>query len=322
MRGVTVGIGDDAAVVACGGSTLLTTDTQREGVHFRREWLSPRELGRRALRVAVSDIAAMGGTPRYVLLSFGAPARLDARWARSVIAGLVAEAARCGAVLVGGNVARDEKVSLVVTIVGAVVHGPLLRSGARAGDTLWVSGPLGDAAAGVELLAGGARRGRLVAAYRTPPLRLELAQAIARRKLATAMIDVSDGLVHDLGHLCRASDVRVRLDPVAVPVSTELSRAARPRSISKRGRRRTDGFGVRLARGASAYALGGGDAYELLFTVGNDVSDATVLRLCAKYGAAAARIGVVETARRGPRVIDPAGRAIEAAGYTHFRGRR
>src|SRR5262245_9840835 len=96
-RGVLVGIGDDAAVVRGAETTLVTTDTQREGVHFRRDWLTPQQLGRRAFRVAVSDIAAMGGRPRYVLLSFGAPRELDAQWARRVVEGLVEQAHECDA---------------------------------------------------------------------------------------------------------------------------------------------------------------------------------------------------------------------------------
>lgn len=325
-RGVSVGIGDDAAVVACSPTTLLTTDTQREGVHFRLNWLSARQMGRRAFRVAVSDIAAMGGTPRYVLLSLGAPAGFDAGWGRRMVEGMAADARACGAALVGGNVSRDEKLSLVVTVVGEAVHRPVLRSGAAVGDAIWVTGPLGGAAAGVELLRRGLRRGSLISSYRTPPLRVSVASALAAAGLATAMIDVSDGLVQDLGHVCRASGVTARVDVDTVPLPPVLARTAkravRVARCTANGRRSArDRAFVVPARAGHSYALCGGDDYEIVFTTPERVSERAVRALCARHECKATRIGEMLTARREGEVVDGCGRRLDVAGYDHYGAR-
>jgi thiamine-monophosphate kinase len=315
-RGASVGIGDDAAVVRCSAQTLLTTDTQREGVHFELDWLSARQLGRRAFRVAVSDIAAMGGEPRYVLLSLGAPARMDADWMRRMVAGLIADAGGCGAALVGGNMSADEKLSLVVTVVADASSRPVLRSAAKVGDQVWVTGPLGAASAGVELLGRGVRRHALLSVYRTPPLRVSLGRALASSGVASAMIDVSDGLVQDLGHLCLASEVSVRLDTDAVPVAAGVLRAAGDLVSS----RSTDP--QRLGHDAPAYALGGGDDYELVFTARSRTSEHAVRSLCARHESHAVRIGTVVKRHGRSAVHDAHGRALEVERYQHFGSRR
>ena len=323
-RGVSVGIGDDAAVVSCTATTLLTTDVQREGVHFERDWLSARQLGRRAFRVAVSDVAAMAGRPRYVLLAFGAPAGLDAVWARRMIEGLIADARGCGAALVGGNVSADEKVSLVVSVVADGPHRPLLRRGARAGDSIWVTGSVGAAAAGVELLRRGVRRSACITAYRTPPLRLTVASALGAAEAATSMIDVSDGLVQDLAHVCRASDVTACLDVDAVPIASALASAAKYTPIATRAsperRARTRTSESLLTREALSYALAGGDDYELVFTSPARVSERRIVALCARHGCRATRIGKMSR-RSAHDVVDTGGRRLDVAGYDHYQER-
>jgi thiamine-monophosphate kinase len=323
-RGVSVGIGDDAAVVACSPTTLLTTDTQRQGVHFELDWLSARQIGRRVFRVAVSDVSAMGGKPRYLLLSVGAPARTDAGWARRVIGGLVADARGCGTALVGGNMSADDKISLVVTVIGDGPRRPLLRSGAKAGDAIWVTGPLGGAAAGIELLRRRIRQNQFIAYYRTPPLRLSVAGALGNSGFVSSMIDVSDGLVQDLGHVCEASDVSARLDLDAVPMPPALLRAARSRSARPS---RAESFSDKkhhgrdarslLTHDALSYALAGGDDYELVFTTPLRVTERDVRSLCARHDCAVTRIGVI-VERGVAAVTDANGRPLERAGYAHF----
>ena len=309
--GVRVGIGDDAAAVAASGTTLLTTDTLVEDVHFRRRWLTPRALGRRAFRAAVSDVAAMGGTPRYALLSLELPARMAVADARALVHGFVREADASGTALVGGNVSSGGAISVTVTLTGQAPANPLLRSGAHPGDSIWVTGTLGGAAAGVELLDRGTRSGPLVATYRLPPLRVELARSIARSRTASSMIDVSDGLVQDLGHLCRASGVSARIDIAAVPLLRSLVRAT-----FLGAKKRV------LLRPAIAYALGGGEDYELLLTTRGPRAEAKLKALCEKRACMVSRIGEMTQARARPVVRDTADRVLEERGYKHFRSRR
>ena len=240
-RNVVVGIGDDAAVVRTGPRTAISTDTLTEGVHFERDWLAPEALGRRAFRVAVSDLAAMGAGADYVLLSLTLVPSVPLRDACAIVRGLVRDARACQAQLIGGNVSRGRCLGLTVTVVGDAESRAVTRNGARPGHLIAVTGALGDAAAGVELLAAGRRRGGLIDAYRRPPLRIDIGRALVRRGLATAMIDVSDGLVQDLGHLCRASGTGARLDLEALPLSAALKR--------NRGRLRRHGGrrGLRVA---------------------------------------------------------------------------
>lgn len=304
-RGVRVGIGDDAAVVVASRATLVTTDSLIEDVHFRRGWLGPRDVGRRAFRIAVSDIAAMGGIPRYALLSLALPPATEAAYARGIVGGLVDDAAACGTALVGGNVSRSDKISIVVTIIADAIGRPILRAGARAGDPIWLTGPVGAAAAGIELLESGATAGSLVAAYRRPPLRLDVAAALARRRVVSAMIDVSDGVVHDLRHVCEASGVTASLDVEALPMTAVLRRAA----------------GM-LVRPIADYALYGGDDYELLLTTRPRADVTEIAALCQARGGMLSRVGVIT--RRGDThlVVDARGHPLESRGYEHFRSKK
>jgi thiamine-monophosphate kinase len=305
-RGVRIGIGDDAAYVRGSARELVTTDSLVEGVHFERDWLSPAALGRRAFRVAVSDIAAMGGRPRYALLSLGLPADYPLADVRRVAGGFIDDAGVVGTVLVGGNVSRGPVLSLSVTVIGRAVGRVLRRCNAHEGDAIVVTGTLGDAAAGVAQLRAGDRRGTLVEAYRSPPLRLEAGARLSRANDVTAMIDVSDGLAQDLGHICKASRVDARVDTALVPLSPALRRTTR--DAAKRKNRPEP-----LER-----ALAGGDDYELLMTVGRgDAGVNRVLSTCKRAGVQATVIGVVRGARGGGRVFDLHGNAL-AGGWDHM----
>lgn len=309
--GVVVGIGDDAAVVRGAGLEVLTTDTMVEGIHFERSWLTSAELGRRAFRAAVSDVAAMGARPRYVLLSLELPAKgaaaVPAQEALALVLAVAREARRIGACLVGGNVSGAPALALTTTVVAEAESPPLLRSRARAGDTVFVTGSLGGSAAAVRLLGEASRRGdaapakTATAAFRCPPLRVALARELARRRLVRAAIDVSDGLLQDLGHVAEASGVAIRIDPAAVPVHRAAKR-----------------FGAGPAR---ELALAGGEDYELVIAVPAR-SAAAVVRCASRLRTPLAAIGRVHAGP--PRVTAADGSAFdfERLGYDHLRARR
>ena len=210
---VLLGPGDDAAVVtAPDGRVVASTDVLVEGVHFRREWSSGYDVGRKAAAANLADIAAMGARGTALLVGLAAPADLPVAWTLELADGLRDEAALVGASVVGGDVVRSDTLVISVTALGDLEgRDPVTRAGARAGDVVVLAGDLGQSAAGLDLLTAGTREGALVDAHRrpTPPYDLGPALAIAG---ATAMCDVSDGLVADLGHIARASGVHVDLD--------------------------------------------------------------------------------------------------------------
>jgi thiamine-monophosphate kinase len=210
---VLLGPGDDAAVVATpDGRVVATTDVLVEGVHFRREWSSAYDVGRKAAAANLADIAAMGARGTALLVGLAAPADLPVAWSLELTDGLRDEAAVVGAAVVGGDVVRSETLVISVTALGDLDGcAPVTRAGARAGDVVVLAGELGRSAAGLDLLQSGAREGALVDAHRRPTPPYELGPALARAG-ATAMCDVSDGLVADLGHVARASGVHIDLD--------------------------------------------------------------------------------------------------------------
>ena len=224
----SVGIGDDAAVVgAPSGRVVAAVDLLIEGRHFRRDWSAAYDIGVKAAARSLADIAAMGAVNTALLVALAAPGTLPARWATDLADGLAAEAARAGAGIVGGDTARADIVILSVTALGDLKAGPVLRSGARPGDLVAVAGPLGHSAAGLALLQAG-RRGafaELVAAHRRPAPPYD-AGPEASLLGATAMIDVSDGLLADLGHVAAASGVHVDVDSSRLTVGAPLREAA------------------------------------------------------------------------------------------------
>jgi thiamine-monophosphate kinase len=255
---VALGIGDDCAALELAGPDYLlwTVDTLIEGVHFDLSYFSLPQLGRKALAVNLSDIAAMGGEPLYALLSLGWPRTKNPAGALALGEGLAQAAREYGVAVIGGDtVASPGGVMVTISLLGRVERGEMLkRRGAKVGDRIYVTGPLGEAAAGLEILKRGLTleadlHGALVQAHLDPCPQLAAGRVLAGQKLATALIDLSDGVATDLGHLCRAGGVGARLVAASVPVSPRVQAAAAP-----------------LGLDPLEVALKGGEDYQLLFT--------------------------------------------------------
>ncbi|MGV8850839.1 MAG: thiamine-phosphate kinase [Propionibacteriaceae bacterium] len=210
---VSVGPGDDAAVFLVNGSSVTSVDMLVEGVHFRRDWVPAELLGRRAIAVAAADIEAMGAHQLSVLVGLSVPEDVAVSWLDDLSRGIRAECDAAGAALIGGDLTRGRDVVISVTVMGETRGAqPVLRSGARPGDVVAYRGRLGWSAGGLAVLSRGFRSPRaLVEAYQLPQVPYG-AGAEARLAGATAMIDVSDGLVADLGHIAKASEVCIDLD--------------------------------------------------------------------------------------------------------------
>src|SRR5215469_9961086 len=239
-----VGIGDDAAVLAApDGRVVATTDFLLEGRHFRRDWAGAGDVGHKAAARSLADVAAMGAKPSALLVALAAPPALPVSWARELAAGLAAECARVGASVIGGDTARAEAVVLAVTGLGDLAgRAPVLRSGAAPGDLVAVAGVLGHAAAGLALLEAGLRQDPLVTPLITDHVRPAPpydAGPEAADLGATAMIDVSDGLLADLGHVAAASGVLIDLDSAALRPGDRLAAAAGAVTGSRRHVART-----------------------------------------------------------------------------------
>jgi len=243
---VLLGVGDDAAVLSTPDRRVVaTTDLLVEGQHFRRDWSGPHDVGHKAGARSLADVAAMGAVATGLLVAFAAPPQLPVSWADEFAAGLAAECARGGAAVVGGDVAAAEKIMIAVTALGDLEgRSPVCRSGARRGDVVAVAGALGHSAAGLALLDHGLTGPEeLLAAHRRPQPSYDAGPEAARCG-ATAMIDVSDGLLADLGHVAEASGVVIDLTSALLPDSRPLSVAAElvitaaagrpwPRSVSR-----------------------------------------------------------------------------------------
>jgi thiamine-monophosphate kinase len=226
---VLLGPGDDAAVLAAPDRRVVaSTDVLVEGRHFRRDWSSATDVGVRAAAANLSDIAAMGAVSTALLVGLAVPPDLDSQWVLDLADGLAEEAQRAGAVVAGGDLVRGEHVTVAVTALGDLQgRDPVTRAGARPGDLVAVTGRLGWAAAGFAVLSRGFRSPRvLVDAHRRPAPPYDEGPRAADLG-ATAMVDVSDGLVSDLAHLAAASGVCVRLDRDAFFVPPELTDTAR-----------------------------------------------------------------------------------------------
>jgi len=216
-----LGPGDDAAVVATpDGRVVASTDVLVEGRHFRRDWCGPADVGHRAAAANLADIAAMGAVPTALLVAMCVPTALEAAWVEELAAGLSEEAASAGAGVVGGDMSASPTLTVAVTALGDLGgRAPVLRDGAQPGDVLAIAGRVGYAAAGYTILSRGFRTPKmLVEAYRRPEVTYA-AGPLAARYGATSMIDVSDGLLQDLGHIAAASvvGIDVRTDAFAVP---------------------------------------------------------------------------------------------------------
>ncbi len=299
-KDVLQGVGDDAARIAmpAGSELVIALDTLVEGVHFPKD-LDARFVGHRVLAVNLSDLAAMGAEPAWALLGLTLPA-IDEHWLAGFSAGLDTLARRFGVALVGGDTTRGP-LTVTLTLAGTVPPGQALRrDGAKNGDDVWISGTPGDAAAGLAILEGrqpgqGRARDALLQRFQLPEARIAL--GLALRGLATACIDVSDGLLGDLGKLCTASGVGADLESRELPQSAGLCSVVAPESRLR-------------------YALAGGDDYELLFTA----PAALRSRIAAlQAGVVLKRIGMIAEPA-GVRVDgDPPGREA-GHGFDHFTG--
>lgn len=226
--GVLLGPGDDAAVVAAPDSrVVISTDVLVEGVHFKGEWAPPEDIGRRAAAATLADLASMGATATALVVSLTGPSAMASTWALGLAGGLAQEAALVGASVVGGDLSAGRQVSISVTGIGDLAGvDPVTRAGAKPGDTVALAGRQGWAAAGLAVLSRGFRSPRvLVDAYRSPQPPYQCGP-IAARAGATAMIDISDGLVADAAHIGDASGVSIDIDPALLPVADELRSAA------------------------------------------------------------------------------------------------
>lgn len=299
-EGVVAGPGDDCALTRPAPGHLLVSKVDQivEGVHFTNAF-RPEEIGHKALAVALSDLAAAGARPRWFLAALALPAGVRAAFVRGLARGMAALAARCDVALVGGNFTRAAQVSIGITALGeAPPARALRRSGARQGDWLLVSGTLGEAALGVRQLAAGRPR-RLGAAARAqllPEPRTRLGLLAGRH--ARAAVDVSDGLLQDLGHLLARSGLGATVRAADLPLGPEVA-----------------ALGVEGLR----LALTGGEDFELLLAVPPD-RVATLRRAAARLGERLTEIGVLE-AEPGIRVVDAAGRPLplpRRRGFSHF----
>jgi thiamine-monophosphate kinase len=303
---LTVDIGDDAAVLAPekGQELILTCDWFLEGTHFWRRKHPPDAVGWKCLSRALSDIAAMGGKPRCFLLSLAIPRNLTGRWLTEFLRGLRRAAARFSCALVGGDTTRSDKVLINITAIGQIRSGHfILRSGARIGDAIFVSGRLGEAELGLRLLRGPIR-GMQVARpalkkHLYPEPRLALGQWLSHERLASSMMDLSDGLSSDLPRLCSASKMGASIDAANIP-AVRVPPKFKPHRFNP-----------------LELALNGGDDYELLFTV----RPANVRRIPNVFkGTRLTRIGQI-TAGHKLKLLFPDGseQPLLARGWDPFR---
>lgn len=304
------GPGDDAAVLALEAGTLLfTTDVLLEDVHFRTTTTSARDLGYKSVAVNVSDVAAMGGTPLAFTLTVSLPGETSLEWAGEFLEGVRESAREFGCPLVGGDTTGGPRVFLSVALLGtAGPRGPVYRRGAAPGDDLYVSGSPGESALGLELLRAG-RSGEgeghealLIRRHRRPQPRVGLGSTLAEEGCASAMIDVSDGLLQDLGHILEASGAGAELRIEDLPLSVPL-RAGAPS----------------LGLDAATLALTGGEDYELLFT-SSPARRSAVERVSRGCGTPVHRIGTIRSGTGIDLRLEGAPFALSApSGFEHFR---
>jgi thiamine-monophosphate kinase len=307
---LAIGPGDDCAGVRIPGGRLflMTCDSLVEGRHFSRNFLGPYDLGRRLAAVNLSDIAAMGGRPLYALASLALSPDEAAAWTGEMARGMTGELSRFGAHLVGGNLSSTPAgVMADMTLLGEVEEDRvLLRSGARSGDAVMVTGHLGSSTAGRRLLAGRARWREgfdaLARAHVLPEPRIREGLVLARSGTCTSAIDISDGLASDLAHVCKASGVGAEIRIASIPALRATLEAASALDVPPED-----------------LILSGGEDYELLFTAPEDRADELAVSVEEETGTPVSRIGAV-TAAGGIRYLDDNG--VEApppgTGWDHF----
>ncbi len=306
--GLVTGVGDDAAVFrgAAARDFVVTQDVQVEGRHFERRWFSGRTLGRRLASINLSDIAAMGARPLYGLYSLVLPASIDHAYLRQITTGIVGRLSQYGASLIGGNVSgSDGPLTCDLTVIGDSPRGKAWHRRARPGDAIVVAGAPGEAAAGLELLRGGARPeggGRLIRAFTRPDPLLDVARALDGQSSIRGAIDVSDGLSTDLLHLCDCGGTGCEIDAASLPVSRALAAFCRTRGVDP-----------------VDWILQGGEDYALILAVAPHRTAHVVSRIEASTGRRAAVIGHF-VRRSGGRAILRGGKRsrLRAMGWDHL----
>ncbi|MFH1215854.1 MAG: thiamine-phosphate kinase [Pseudomonadota bacterium] len=301
------GIGDDCAVVAGadGMVDLWTMDSLVESVHFDLSWHPPQLLGRKAVSVNVSDIAAMGGIPRFALFSLGLPAACPEAVVDGLLDGVLGALADYDVVLAGGDtVFSPERIMMTITVCGEMAGKDVCyRASALPGDEVWVGGHLGDAACGLELCRRGMHRdsryAALVSAHCDPVPQVGMGRLLAGSGLVHAMMDLSDGLATDLAHICKASNVGAEIEADQVPLSELLVKAAES---------------IRIA--PLDFALSGGEDYKLVFTA-PAAKKKTLEELCLHHGYPVFRLGKIVAGDRVVLLQGAERRDITFGGYEH-----
>ncbi len=300
---VLLGIGDDCAALSLPGTTVITTDAMIENVHFRRDWTGFSMVGEKAFATNASDIAAMGAEPTFALLSIGAPQECEVEDLDNFFDGFLQAAETYRVALIGGNMSAAPCFMISVTMLGQASHRVVQRAGAQPGDDVYITGTPGDAAVGLRMLQEGrddAPARAVKARFLTPTARVEVGRELAARNLGTAMIDVSDGVLQDLGHLCAAGHVGALIEAPALPLSSA--------------------YRTLIGEYEWSLALTGGEDYELLFSA-PVACRAAVAALAQQCDCAITRIGRIAPQAEGLRVtgLDGAPYLIPRAGYDHFR---
>lgn len=309
--GLIAGIGDDCAVFSnrAGRHWLATTDMLVDTVHFDLGWHPPRLLGRKAVAVSLSDIAAMGGTPHHALVSIAIPDHTDQRFLKDLAAGSAEILAEHNCSMIGGDTTRGPALTLNSVILGSCAAGQaVLRSGAAPGDLIYVSGALGSAAAGLEISRQRQRLkdfsenelSPLVEKHLNPAPRVRLGQLLAEHCLVSAMQDLSDGLATDLAHICRKSAVGAEIQADLLPEHPLLEPVCRMLELDP-----------------TAVKVSGGDDYELLFTVRPDKQEALLLHLQDAGLKNVQRIGEIVAGSGVTLIEDDARTDISFTGYQH-----
>ena len=287
-----LGAGDDCAILAATRHhQLFTIDSMVEGVHFRLDWAAPEKLGAKALSINLSDIAAMGGKPVACVINLGVRDGLDHRFFERLYRGVGEIATRYNVDVVGGNVTRSDQLSITIAVLGEASRAVMRRDGARVGDDIFVTGTLGDSAAGLAILSGkkkssGAARKFLVERHLNPTPRIKAGLPLAKLLPTPAAIDISDGLLQDLGHILERSRVGAEIEATALPLS--------------------DAYRDTMKDDLN-FALGGGEDYELLFCTRTGLSND---RLTNALGVPVHRIGKIVKGSR-LRILGPNRSAIE-----------
>jgi thiamine-monophosphate kinase len=285
---VSVGIGDDSAVVSAkGGNVVACLDMLTQGVHFRLDWSEAKDIGRKAAAQNLADIFAMGARPTALLVGLALPPETPVAWVMGLADGLSAEAAEVGVTVVGGDIVRSSSIVISVTALGELGSAKaILRSGANPGDTLAIAGRLGFAQAGLLMLSRGFRSPRvLVGAHRVPEPPYELAKLAMH---ATSMIDISDGLVADLGHIAQASKVKINIESNKFQIPEALAAAA---------------------------AAFNGDAMEWILSGGEDHAFAATFKTALDVPSGWTIIGSVDS---GEPSVTVDGESYSGKGWDHF----